>query len=211
MNKKYFLLLLQVVISSLCFPIFMLFGKIFAPLPSFVFSFLSYWILITVGTLIMVLFDEETGRQLRGYLLSAKYKPLLLLNFVPVLGVLFVVFIPNLAEFNITLISAVLVIAIFNGILEEVFWRGFVLSRYASSNVLMAVSTLIFGLFHFAFLFLPLTYQGGAINLVGGAAFMGALWLVVSKFTRNITFTIIAHILVNFFAFSGLFLDNNLM
>jgi len=103
------------------------------------------------------------------------------------------------------------VIALFNGTFEEIFWRGLVLSKYASSAGFLAVSTCLFGIYHFAFLLLPLKYQGGAPNLVGGAVFMGLIWLIVSRYTKNILYSIFAHILVNCFTFSGLFVDNQLL
>lgn len=211
MNKKSSLIVLQLFIVSLCFPIFYHFGKNLTPLLSFTFSLMSYWILILIASLVIIIFDVGTNKILKSYFKSPKYKSLLFLNFIPVLGVLFVVLIPNISNLDIKLISVVLVISLFNGILEEVFWRGIVLSKNSDSKILLILSTSLFTVFHFGFLLLPLKYHGGAINLVGGAAIMGFLWLFISKFTRNISFAIIAHILVNCFAFLGLFIDNNLI
>lgn len=102
-------------------------------------------------------------------------------------------------------------IALFNGTMEEVFWRGITLSEYDESPSLLAASSVLFAVFHFAFLFLPLTYQGGAANLIGGSAVMGVIWLLVTKFTKNLWFALAAHVVVNFFAFTGLFVDNGML
>lgn len=209
--KKYYVMIVQVIIIALCFPIFALFGKSADPLYSFVFSFLAYWILIAVGTLLIVLFDEAVAKRLKGYVISANKRILLLINFIPAVAVFCIVFIPNTADINLKLFSAVAVIALFNGTFEELFWRGIALSKYSSSTMSLLLSTMLFTVFHFAFLLLPLHYHGGVINLVGGAAFMGVIWMSVSKITKNISFSIGAHILVNCFAFTGLFIDNKLM
>jgi len=94
--------------------------------------------------------------------------------------------------------------------LENFFWRGIVLSKYSDQNYRIVLSTFLFSVFHFAFLLLPLSYHGGFVNLVGGAAFMGFIWVFVSKYTHNISFAKQSHILVNFFAFIGLFIDNGI-
>jgi membrane protease YdiL (CAAX protease family) len=205
------LILVQGLISLMVFPLFFFFGQSLDPLPSLVFSFLSYWLMLTAATLGFMLFNPATSPGLKAALLGGQKRWWTLLGFIPVLGVFAVVFLPNLGQFNLLLVAAVLVIALFNALLEEVFWRGLALVHFPNSKVLLGLSTLLFTGFHFAFLFLPLEYQGGALNLVGGAGFMGLLWLVVSLVTKNITGVILAHFLVNFMAFLGLFIDNSLV
>ena len=208
--KRYSLLFLQLGIVAACFAIFAFFGRLANPLNAYLFSFLAYWILISFTSLGLILCNVELATQLKTYLINPKRKYLLGLNFVPVVGVLFVVFIPNIPNLDIWLLSGVIVISLFNGVFEELFWRGIVLVRYANSTLLLLASMALFTVFHFAFLFLPLAYQGGTVNLVGGSAIMGLLWLFVAKYTKNITFAMLAHVLVNLFAFTGLFIDNNL-
>lgn len=207
---KYNILYIQASIVILCFPIFAFFGKLKDPLNAYIFSFLAYWILISFASISFILLDSRKTAKLSNYLIKAKRKYLLGLSFVPTMGVLFIVFLPNLPSLNPWLLSAVLLISLFNGVLEELFWRGITLVEYAESVPLLFISTALFTTFHFAFLLLPLEYQGGAVNLVAGSAIMGALWLFVAKYTENITAIMVAHVLVNLFAFVGLFIDNNL-
>ena len=55
-----------------------------------------------------------------------------------------------------------------------------------------------------------MNYQGGFIALVGGAYIMGMLWCFISRKVQNIKYCIMAHVFVNFFAFTGLFVQNNI-
>ena len=209
--KKYLLITLQIITVGICFLLFYFIGKLFSPLNSFILSFLSYWIILVVISIVYILNDESVNKHLKTLFLTFKRKPLVLINFIPVLTVFIVAFKPIIPNVHIKVFSFVLLISIFNGFIEEIYWRGLVLSKYTESNILIIIPTILFSIFHFAFLLLPLNYHGGAINLVGGAAFMGFIWLFISKYTKNILFSIIAHILVNFFAFSGLFISNNLI
>jgi membrane protease YdiL (CAAX protease family) len=200
-----------VIIVGMCFPVFFIFGKFFNPLNSLYFSFFSYWFLLLITSLFFILYDKRSTKSLKLYFLTIKKPFLILINFIPVFAVFFVAFIPVIPKMQLNIFFVVLLISLFNGTIEEIFWRGLVLSKYSESNILIIISLFLFSIFHFVFLQLPLIYHGGVINLVGGAAFMGFIWLFISKYTKNILFPIIAHIFVNFFAFSGLFIANNLL
>ena len=81
---------------------------------------------------------------------------------------------------------------------ENSFFFGFV------------VSSVLFGMWHISLWYLKgITYHGGFAALVGGAFAMGLLWSYSARKLKNITLCIYAHILVNIFAFTGLFVDNN--
>ncbi len=210
MNKNK-LTILQILLVGLCFPIFYYIGKHFDPLNSFIFSFLAYWFLLFSFTVLILLTDKEIGTKISSYFTSINKAPVVIISFIPVIAVFIVVFLPIKTEINTNVLIAVLNISLFNGFFEEIFWRGLVVSKFSSSVINLVISLILFSAFHFAFLLLPLTYNGGALNLVGGAAFMSIIWLISTRITKNILFSSIAHVLVNFFAFSGLFLDNNLL
>lgn len=193
--------------SLLCFP---LFARMPTPLHALLFSFLAYWLMLGCASFTLLLKDPALAPALRVYFTAPQRKWPTALNFIPVAGTLFVVFLPALTQVTGWVLPAVILIALCNGMLEEFFWRGITLAKYADSWPRLATSTLLFTLFHFAFLWLPLHYHGGAVNLLGGSAFMGVLWLCTTRATRHLPLTIFAHILVNVFAFTGLFLDNKL-
>jgi hypothetical protein len=129
------LILIQGLISLMVFPLFFFFGQSLDPLPSLVFSFLSYWLMLTAATLGFMLFNPATSPGLKAALLGGQKRWWTLLGFIPVLGVFAVVFLPNLGQFNLLLVAAVLVIALFNALLEEVFWRGLALVHFPNSKV----------------------------------------------------------------------------
>lgn len=208
--RKNRLILIQFVVVGLCFPIFYFLGNHFNSLNSFVFSLLSYWFLIISVSSFLIIKDNNVAARLSSYFLTIKKAPIALISYIPVIAVFFVVFFPIRTEISVYLFIAVLVISLFNGFLEEIFWRGLVVSEYSNSIIHLVISLILFSAFHFVFLLLPLSYNGGAIYLVGGATFMGILWLASTKITKNILFSSLAHVLVNLFAFSGLFFDNNL-
>ena len=57
------------------------------------------------------------------------------------------------------------------------------------------IPTIIFTCWHFALLLCKgMSYNGGALALVGGAGFMGVIWRYVMFHTKNIKITIMAHV-----------------
>lgn len=54
-------------------------------------------------------------------------------------------------------------------------------------------------------------YQGGFVSLVGGSFFMGILWRWVAYKTKSIKIVTVAHIITNFFAFTGLIFENRFL
>jgi membrane protease YdiL (CAAX protease family) len=123
---------------------------------------------------------------------------------------LFVVFLPNAPG----LLGAGWLVLVFsalcNGTLEEVFWRGVFVERY-SDDIWRAyvLPTLFFVLWHITLATMPgMHFQGGWPALIGGAAGFGVVWGYVAWRQRSIRVTATAHVLVNFFAFSGLIQDN---
>ena len=113
---------------------------------------------------------------------------------------------------NPTLATATLVIftSVVNGPIEEFYWRGLYLLEYRDNKSIgFFLSTLLFGLWHFAVWFAKgVHYNGGILPLVGGAYFLGLLWAWVTRSTGNFRAAAFAHTLLNLFALTGLFVDN---
>ena len=136
-----------------------------------------------------------------------------LLAFAPCIATYFVVF----KEFARVAGSQVLIIALIyaliNGTLEEMFWRG-AFNTVFEDNVVLAYiyPSLFFGAWHVALYFAKgIVFQGGFATLVGGSFFMGLLWGWVAYKTKSIATVTIAHIVTNFFAFTGFIVDNWLL
>ncbi len=130
--------------------------------------------------------------------------------FVPVIATFFVAFLPTIPFIKIKLLLLLIVYSLFNGVLEEVFWR-ITYKKVFENNIVLSyiIPTVIFSSWHFALLFASgVSYNGGALALVGGASVMGAIWGFVSYKTNNYKVIISAHLLANFFAFSQLLYEN---
>ncbi len=68
---------------------------------------------------------------------------------------------------------------------------------------------MFFGVWHIALYFAKgMVYQGGFDSLVGGSFFLGLLWKWAAYKTKSIKTVTGAHIITNFFAFTGLIFEN---
>ena len=170
--------------------------------------FASYGIYLTISLIGCIIFSPKDKKldvvkdedNIKYYLLA----------FIPVVVPFFVTFMPTIKNFSINLFVITFINALLNGIIEESFWRN-TYNKVFQNNVLYAyiVPTIIFSIWHFALLCAKgVSYNGGASALVGGAAVMGFIWGSVVYKTKNIKVTIVAHVLVNFFAFSQLIYEN---
>lgn len=142
---------------------------------------------------------------------NGKYaKWLSLLSFIPVLGVFFVSFLPNAAQLTLSTGILLFVVVLLNGSIEELYSRGMYLLEYPNdSRIGFLVSGLLFGAWHISLWFAKgVIYKEGFFALVGGATMLGMIWTWVARSNRNLKAVIPAHVLVNLFAFTALFVDN---
>ncbi|UYN98678.1 MAG: CPBP family intramembrane metalloprotease [Devosia sp.] len=133
--------------------------------------------------------------------------PLLLLQ-VSVVAV--VNFAPNTAMLSHGGMYLALLIALINGPLEEIAWRGGFLATFRDRPRLgFWLGLGLFTLWHVPLaLAAGLVYDGGAAALIGGAAVLGLFWAWITWRTGSVFYTAIAHALTNIFAFWVLF-DRN--
>lgn len=104
-------------------------------------------------------------------------------------------------------VPLIAVIAVMNGTLEEVFWRGVLLPDPTKHDA--AVALALFVGWHLALLAATgVQVTGGALGLLGGAFFGGLLWTLARLQTGKVGFGIGAHVLLNLFAFTELTAHN---
>jgi membrane protease YdiL (CAAX protease family) len=105
------------------------------------------------------------------------------------------------ADVVIIILSAL--IAVVNGALEELLWRGAYLSIFPDSWFFAYVYPAIgFAVWHFApQSVVPDTASGGAISLVAVSGVVGLMWAWVANQTGSILWVTFSHVL---FDFSGL-------
>ncbi len=98
------------------------------------------------------------------------------------------------------LLVGIVVAAIVNGFLEELFWRGALVPDPSPPQA--AVAVLLFTGWHVALLFArDITVTGGPATLLLGAAFLGTVWMAARLYTGTVGLSALSHAAVNLFAF----------
>jgi membrane protease YdiL (CAAX protease family) len=94
-------------------------------------------------------------------------------------------------------------LALVNGSLEEILWRGLFVATFSESLVLGHLYPAIgFALWHLAPLSIfPNAAPGGSMSFVVTAGLVGLMWGWLARSSRSIAWTTVAHVL---FDFSGL-------
>jgi len=197
---------LQFVTVIFAASIFYFTGKIDNRLCSYAVSMLLYWALLSAQILLLKGRGVSFSRSLLPMTAKGSGAMFSLAAFIPAILVFIAAFLPVIGRFDPPLFALALAIGFFNGIIEEIYWRG-TAYRFAGLPAVIA-GTLLFSVNHSAFLFLDFNYQGGAVNLIGGPLIMGTIWIAVARKTGTIRYCIIAHQLVNLFAFYSLFVSN---
>jgi membrane protease YdiL (CAAX protease family) len=169
-----------------------------------------YWIF--VGTSILLVINGRLRSLSSVFQAKLTNTNLLIkiLPFLPAFGVLFISFLPNVIHISAFNFILIVLVSLVNGFIEEVYWRGLYLQKFADNFLIgFVVSSILFGAWHISLWYLDgITYHDGFLSLIGGALAMGFLWSYVSRKLKSIRLCIYAHILVNILAFTGLFVEN---
>lgn len=211
-QKKRILLLSSFAILPFTFFTFRISTTILGPKWGYFAGFGAYWAFALL--IIWFIADSRKGyfrSMLRGNGDNEKRKLLSVAPLLPVAGVFYISFLPSMARLTVQTGALVLAMAILNGLIEEIYWRGLYLKEFGNNIVIgLYLSTLLFGVWHFSLWFVKgIEYSGGLLALVGGAYLMGLLWSYSSRKIGNIRMCIVGHVFVNVFAFTGLFVDNS--
>jgi membrane protease YdiL (CAAX protease family) len=120
----------------------------------------------------------------------------------PPLISLITIFPRELRRANRTIVLISIVLAIVNGALEEVLWRGAYHVVFRDNLWLALIYPSIgFALWHLApQSIFPFEGAGGRLSLVIAVGFLGLMWAWAANSTGVIVWTIIAHILIDFSA-----------
>ena len=168
----------------------------------YVTGYLTYLILLIVGILV---FKKEKINIKKNK--NVKYYVFV---FLPVIFTGLIIFIPNAINENYQILGIVVVYAILNGSLEELFWRYTFFIVY-DKNICNAyiIPTILFAGWHISLMFAKgIFIYSGVLVLVGGALAMGIIFGFVLKKTGNIKIVIISHIMVNIIIFTQLISQN---
>lgn len=197
-----------VLIAALTFIVPELTGTLGGP-RGFLLSLAVYWI----GFCLPVIVFHVRGR--RGQLLFSEklvwrdwWIPGLLLLQVGAVAV--AAFVPNTAMLTTHAAMLAGLVALINGPLEEVAWRGAFLTRFAEKPRLgFGLNLALFTAWHAPLaLSHGISFDGGWPALVGGAAALGLIWSWIAWRTGSVFWTSLAHVLTNAVTFWVLF-DHN--
>lgn len=165
----------------------------------------TYWLTILLATLIFSpsFFDTNLYRN--------DFNLMSVLAFLPLGGVLLVVFIPKIELISFGFVLLAIVTALVNGFLEERFWRGVYLEYFPKSFYFgFVIPVTLFSIWHIPLYMIDgVVYHGGYLSMVGGAIGMGVLWTIVSRKQQGILTVTVAHVIVNIFAFVPHYIDND--
>ncbi|USG67598.1 CPBP family intramembrane metalloprotease [Brevibacillus ruminantium] len=168
-------------------------------------GYIVYWLVWCIP--VTLLFIGPPSSILWRFPADVSYKQWIATALValPAIATCMAVFLPYapLAGRNVILLA--LLFAIVNAPLEEMLWRGVFPSLFPHNLWLgFLYPTFWFGSWHLApALVKDSGMDGGILAFVGGAVFMGLVWGWFSYRYKSILPSTLAHLLSNFFAFTG--------
>ena len=203
-NQRYpqALLLGSLAIVIILIALAPVFGRLLNSLPAVLFLLIVYW----VGILSLAMVAAPRATLAALYRTPVNRRPLeLALTWLPVVATFLLVFFPSASRVPLSALAVIAVIAIMNGMVEELFWRGAFQSVFQNNFLLAYIyPSVLFSLWHVALALLPeVRYPHGPIALIGGASALGLAWGWVVWRTRDLRSVSIAHAMTNFFAFVG--------
>lgn len=207
LTRKNVLLLSSFLVFPIMVLVFNITTNVFSVQTGYLAGLVFYWCYCLV--FIFATPKRELFRYLRFRRISKKEYWYLILTFVPILGAMYVNFIPYLSLITLPIFLLVIITSLVNGTIEEVYWRGLYLVEYKeNTRIGLWLATFLFGVWHISLYTISEISYGGFAPLVFGAAFMGLLWAFCSRKLQSIVWSILGHIAVNIFAFTGLYIEN---
>ncbi|WP_044642803.1 CPBP family intramembrane glutamic endopeptidase [Risungbinella massiliensis] len=194
---------LLVIVQVIAFQLFDLWDHTWG----YLLGFLFYWFLWCIPLTIIVCFKRKIGlKQLYAPIVDQQSNLVaLFLVFLPAVSTGIVVFSEYVTIVDRNVIFLALLFALINAPLEELLWRKVYPMIFPRSIWWgFLYPTICFTAWHFApALVRDSGMEGGITAFVGGALFMGLVWGWYSYRYQTIIPSTIAHILTNFFAFTG--------
>jgi len=207
--KKRVLLFSSFFVLPVMMLIFFITTELFGAINGYLVGLTIYWCYCAI--FILILSDKSQFLKIFRLRLNSKRELMYYsLAFFPIIGVAYVNFFPYLKQITFQIFLLVAITSIINGVIEEIYWRGLYLIEFEANTIIgLWLSTFLFSTWHISIYFISNINFGGFIPLVFGAAFMGLVWAYCSRKLQSIMPVIIAHILVNIFAFTGLYIKND--
>lgn len=210
-DNKRTLLVSSFIMLPFTFILFQITTLLLGPKWGYITGFLAYWAYCLMIAWFLSGSDWNYFKALWNQPQNNKYTTWIgLAAFIPVFGVFFVSFLPNVARLTLPTAGLLIFMALLNGSIEELYWRGLYLIEYPNNpRIGFLLAWILFGAWHVSVWFARgMIYKDGFLALVGGAYGLGLIWTWVARSNGNLRAVVPAHILANLFAFTALFLDN---
>ena len=197
---------LAVLISMLL--VFALFAKLFGTKAGYLAAFIFYWLIWCLIFPLWILGGEGL-RHLFRRVTEPLGKPALLgfiLLVLPPLLAGTTAFRVNVVRADLAIFLVSLALALVNGTLEEILWRG----TYTTAFPNHLLFGYLFPAFGFAVWHLapqvvhPSSMPGGITAFIFGALFLGLCWGWVAWRTNSILLTVLSHVLTDFLGLGAL-------
>jgi len=211
-NKKRILLISSFLLLPVTFSLFQITTTFLGAKFGYVTGFLGYWAYCLIIAWLVSGADWNYFKSMWNQQQDSKYAQWIsLAAFIPVPGVFFASFLPNVTELTLSAGALLIFMVLLNGSIEELYWRGLYLLEYPDNpRIGFILSWFLFGAWHISlWLAKGIIYKDGFLALVGGSYGLGLIWTWVARSNKNLRVVIPAHILTNLFAFTALFVDNN--
>src|SRR5512138_3872315 len=183
-NKKNILLISSLLMLPLTFAWIQLTTTTFGPKWGYVTGLAGYWLYCLVIVWLVSGGDLKIFQGLWNAQRAGTYaKWIAPMAFIPVIGLFFVSFLPNIAQLTTSTLVLLVIVAMLNGSVEELYWRGLYLLEYpANVGIGFILSWLLFGAWHISLWFARgVVYKDGFLALVGGAYMLGLIWTWVAR------------------------------
>jgi len=178
------------------------FASLWGPKAGYLAAFVFYWV-VWGGLLPLWVLG---WRGLRGLFEDARPrlgKPAwvgAVLLLLPIAGAAATVFAAKLPAATVAIVLASAALALVNGTLEEVLWRGAYVRLFPGRLFLGYIyPTLGFAIWHLAPQSVhPITMPGGVAAFIAGAIIMGACWGWAAWRTGSIRWSVVSHVMTDF-------------
>jgi len=213
-NKKHLVLIyIPPILCASMLLLMPILTNIFGKTVGYIAGFCFYWFIFCLPTCLYICdgFTElKTIYSQKSSVKKVERSIWYIVGFMPCLATFLFVFKQFALIAGFRVLTIALLYALINGTLEEMFWRGAFNKAFKNKMFLAYIyPTIFFGIWHISLFFAKgIEYQGGFASLVGGSIFMGFLWGWVAFKTKSIKVVTAAHIISNFFAFTGLIYEN---
>ena len=156
-------------------------GSWLSPFTSYISTIAVYWCICWLVTLLFIP-KSASSVKTREAISLLNYLP-----FIPLAGITYVAFSKQIESPSLPFLIVIVGLALINGFSEEMYWRKLYIDNFCDDfSFGLLLPCFLFAFWHVALLAIPgISYEGGPLALVGGAAILGIIWGLSYWFNQN--------------------------